>query len=114
VVNTAGEVPFLVSASLIGGAAVLISNDSAPVHIASAMGTPVVELYGATVPGFGFTPFGVPHRIAEVHGLPCRPCGIHGGDTCPVRTFACMRELDPATIVNAARELMREGKRDSG
>jgi heptosyltransferase II len=111
-VNTSGEVSFLVSAALISIASVLISNDSAPVHIASAMGTPVVEIFGATVPGFGFTPFGVPHRIAELDALSCRPCAIHGGNACPIRTFACMRQLAPEGIVDAARELMNARERE--
>jgi heptosyltransferase II len=108
--NTAGSVSFLASAALIQQAAVLISNDSAPVHIASAMGTPVVEVYGATVPRFGFTPFGVPSRIVELDGLSCRPCGIHGGDACPIETFNCMRDLSPQRVARAAIDIMRSGR----
>lgn len=106
VVNAAGQLGFLASASLIGRAAVLVSNDSAPVHLASAMGTPVVEIYGATVPAFGFSPHGVPHRIVQLEGLDCRPCAIHGGQRCPLGTFACMRDLDAQRVIEAAEELL--------
>ncbi|MBR9976114.1 MAG: glycosyltransferase family 9 protein [Bacteroidetes bacterium] len=106
VINAAGELGFLASASLIGRATVLISNDSAPVHLASAMGTPVVEIYGATVPAFGFSPYGVPHRIVQLEGLDCRPCAIHGGPRCPLGTFACMRDLDAEQVISAAEDLI--------
>ncbi|MBE0645298.1 MAG: glycosyltransferase family 9 protein [Bacteroidetes bacterium] len=106
IVNTAGDLGFLASAALIEGAGVLISNDSAPVHLASAMGTPVVEIYGATVPAYGFTPFGVPHRIVQREDLDCRPCAIHGGNECPIHTFACMKGLEARFVIEAAEELL--------
>ncbi len=106
ILNTAGDLAFLVSAALIEGAGVVISNDSAPVHLASAMDTPVVEIFGATDPAFGFTPYGVPHRIVMKEGLDCRPCAIHGAKECPIGTFECMKELAPARVIEAAEELL--------
>jgi len=105
-VNTAGKLSLTASAALIGGASLLISNDSAPVHMASAMGTPVVEIFGATVPEFGFTPYGIPYRIVQREGLSCKPCAIHGGNACPIQTFECMRDLSPTAVITAARELL--------
>lgn len=108
IVNLAGELGFLAAAALIERAGVLVSNDSAPVHLASAMGTPVVEIYGATVPAYGFSPYGVAHRIMQREDLDCRPCAIHGGTECPIRTFACMRGLEAVRVIEAAEELMRD------
>jgi heptosyltransferase-2 len=108
IVNTAGELGFLASAVLVEGAGVLISNDSAPVHLASAMGTPVVEIYGATAPQYGFSPYGVPYRIVQHENLDCRPCAIHGGDECPIGTFVCMKELGEERVIRAAEELLLE------
>jgi heptosyltransferase-2 len=82
------------------------------VHIASAVATPVVAIYGPTVPAFGFTPYGVPHRIAERAGLACRPCAIHGGKRCPIGTLECMTALAPGDVAAAARELMEPGTTD--
>lgn len=111
IVNVAGELGFLAAAALIEGADVLVSNDSAPVHLASATGTPVVEIYGATVPAYGFSPYGVAHRIVQREDLDCRPCAIHGGAECPIHTFACMLGLEAVRVIEAAVELMRmEGK----
>ncbi|MCB2205471.1 glycosyltransferase family 9 protein [bacterium] len=107
-VNLAGKLSFLASAYLIEQARMLVSNDSAPVHIASAMGTPVVEIYGATSPAYGFTPYAVPHRIVQREDLPCKPCAIHGGDHCPIQTFVCMRELSSTTVQQAVEDLLAE------
>ncbi|MDT8324553.1 MAG: glycosyltransferase family 9 protein [Bacteroidota bacterium] len=107
-VDTAGRLSFLASAALIGSARVLVSNDSAPVHIASAMGTPVVEIFGATVPGFGFTPRGVAHRLVQRDDLSCKPCAIHGGAQCPIKTFECMRGLAPDMVIRAVRDVLAE------
>ncbi len=106
IISTAGELGFLASAALVGEADVLISNDSAPVHIAAAMKTPVVEIFGATDPAFGFTPYQVPHRIVMREDLDCRPCAIHGGKECPIGTFVCMRELGAQRVIRAAEELL--------
>lgn len=107
-VNAAGALSLLGSAAMIGKSDVLISNDSAPVHMASGVDTPVVEIFGATVPGFGFTPFNVSHRIVQREGLDCKPCGIHGGEQCPIKTFACMKELSAGEVITAAEELLAE------
>ena len=55
-VDATGTLSLLASAELIGRCAVLVTNDSAPLHLASAMGTPTVAIFGPTVPEFGFGP----------------------------------------------------------
>lgn len=114
VVSVAGCISFPGSAALLARARLLISNDSAPVHLASAVGTPVVEIFGATVPSFGFTPWGVPHETVDVGALPCRPCGIHGGTRCPVGTFTCMRDLAPERVVAAAHRVIERAQGGEG
>jgi heptosyltransferase II len=94
----AGEFALLQSAEFIRRCAVVICNDSAPMHLAVAMKTPAVAIFGATVPEFGFAPYGSSDIIAEVHGLSCRPCSIHGGDECPVATFDCMKKISVDTV----------------
>jgi heptosyltransferase-2 len=91
--NTAGMLSLLQSAELIRRCKVLICNDSAPMHLAATVGTPVVALFGATIPGFGFGPSGPLDVVVETLGLTCRPCSIHGGETCPIKTFDCMRNI---------------------
>ncbi|MEO2065988.1 MAG: lipopolysaccharide heptosyltransferase II [Desulfurobacteriaceae bacterium] len=91
--------------SVIKGAKLLVSNDSSPVHVASAFNTPVVEVYGATVPDFGFFPYGR-GKFVELKGLKCRPCGLHGGRKCPEGHFKCMVGLKPEKVIEVVEELL--------
>jgi heptosyltransferase-2 len=100
----AGELPLRVSAALLERAAVLVTNDSAPLHFASAAGTPVVAIFGPTVPAFGFGPRGAGDRIVEHDGLACRPCSSHGPQVCPLGHHRCMRELSLARVLEAVEE----------
>ena len=100
-VSAAGELPLRASAALIQRAAVLVTNDSAPLHLATAVGTPILALFGPTVPDFGFGP----RRVGDVtlgrDGLACRPCSQHGPQICPLGHHRCMRELAVATVAAA-------------
>ena len=97
--SSAGKLTILQSAELIGRCRVLVCNDSAPSHLAVAMKTPVVAIFGATVPEFGFAPYGKYDTVVETKGLPCRPCAIHGGDKCPISTFDCMVNISAETVL---------------
>ncbi|MEO8449574.1 MAG: lipopolysaccharide heptosyltransferase II [Gemmatimonadota bacterium] len=98
VVSAAGDVSLRVSAALIERAAVLVTNDSAPLHMASAIGTPVVAIFGPTSPGFGFGPRGDRVGIVEHGDLTCRPCSPHGPMRCPLGHHRCMREITAVTV----------------
>lgn len=91
--NAAGRLGIIASAALIGRAAALVSNDSAPQHLASAMNTPTVSVFGPTVPQFGFGPLARGSTVAGRDGLACRPCDRHGPQRCPLGHWRCMREL---------------------
>ena len=93
VYNMAGKLSLLESAVLINRSKMLVTNDSAPLHIANAVGTDVIAIFGATIPGFGFYPYGENDVIFETNGLVCRPCSIHGGNKCPIGTFECMMRI---------------------
>jgi heptosyltransferase II len=100
-VSAAGALDLRASAALIQRAAVLVTNDSAPLHLATAVGTPVVALFGPTVPEFGFGPRGHGDLALGVQGLACRPCSKHGPQTCPLGHHRCMRELTIETVAAA-------------
>lgn len=97
IINLAGKLSFLQTAALMQSARMNYVNDSAPMHIASAMNAPVTAFFCSTVPSFGFGPLSDNQRIAEVNGLPCRPCGIHGHRSCPKKHFRCALELNMPT-----------------
>jgi heptosyltransferase II len=110
VFSAAGKLSLLQSAEMIRRCRVLISNDSAPMHIAVAVGTPVVAIFGATIPEFGFAPRGPRDIVIQINGLQCRPCSSHGGSMCPIKTFVCMLSITPEVVANNVRVfLKREG-----
>ncbi len=96
--NAAGRLGILASAALIGRAVALVTNESAPQHLASAMNTPSLTVFGPTVPDFGFGPLAPNSRVAGNDGLGCRPCDRHGPQKCPLGHWRCMRELSSADV----------------
>jgi heptosyltransferase-2 len=106
VFNLAGKLSLLGSTELIKKAKLLVTNDSAPLHIANAVGTDVIAIFGATIPGFGFYPYGMNDVIFETNGLVCRPCSIHGGNKCPIGTFECMLRIEEENIAVKVMEYL--------
>jgi heptosyltransferase-2 len=96
--NAAGRLSLLASAEIIGRADALVGNDSAPQHLASAMGTRTVTVYGPTVSAFGFGPLAPGSETAGLSGLACRPCDRHGPARCPLGHWRCMRELSSRQV----------------
>jgi heptosyltransferase-2 len=103
-----GKLTVLQSAEIIRRSSLLITNDSAPLHIGNAVATPVFAVFGSTITGFGFYPYGKSDKVFEIHGLVCRPCGIHGKTSCPIGTLDCMNRIDEKTIADNILELVRQ------
>ncbi len=106
ILNAAGTTSLTGTGELLRRSRVLVSNDSAPVHIALGVGTPVIALFGPTVPAIGFAPVGPHDRLVEVAGLPCRPCNIHGGNECPIGSFECMRGISVVRVLSAVHAII--------
>jgi heptosyltransferase-2 len=107
-IDAAGRLSLLASAELIRRSALLVTNDSLPLHLASAMNTPTVAVFGPTVPEFGFGPLATKSAIAGLAGLTCRPCDRHGPRQCPLGHWRCMREITPTTVGVLVRDLLRD------
>lgn len=105
-VDSVAKLSLLGSAELIGRCSALVTNDSAPLHLASAMGTPTLALFGPTVPEFGFGPLAPKRAVGGVEGLPCRPCDRHGPQTCPLTHWRCMRDLGVDDVVGLLDRVM--------
>jgi heptosyltransferase-2 len=97
--DATGRLSLLASAELIGRASALVTNDSSPQHLASAVDTPTVAVFGPTHPSFGFGPLARRAAVAGHDGLDCRPCHHHGPPRCPLGHWRCMRELDAAGVL---------------
>ncbi len=105
-VDATGRLSLLASAELIGRAAVLVTNDSAPLHLGSAMNTPTIAVFGPTVPEFGFGPLASHSAVVGHTTLACRPCDRHGPRRCPLGHWRCMREITPDNVALLARDLL--------
>jgi heptosyltransferase-2 len=106
VFNLVGQTDLRLLIAAIDQCSVLVANDSAPVHIAVARGTPVVAIFGPTSPRQGYGPYTDRALVVE-RDLPCRPCSRHGGPRCPIGTHACMREIGHADVSSAVATLLR-------
>ncbi len=84
----------------------IIANDSGPVHIAVSQDIPVVAIFGPTVKSLGFYPYSDNSIVVEVENLKCRPCGLHGGKTCPEKHFKCMNDIGVESVLNALFEVI--------
>ncbi len=84
-----------------------MTNDSSPVHVAAARGTPTAAVFGATTRALGFAPFHTASRVVEVD-LECRPCGLHGEKARPKGHFRCRRDVAPEALLKACDELAKE------
>lgn len=93
-INLAGRLSLLESAALMRDALMNYTNDSAPLHLASAMNAPVAAVFCSTVGEFGFGPLSERSFIIQTtEMLSCRPCGLHGKKVCPKKHFMCAETI---------------------
>jgi len=104
--SLAGRTTVAELAAVLERAVALVGNDSGATHVAAAVGTPAVAVFGPTVPALGFAPVGDEHAIVERRDLACRPCSRHGGRRCPLGHFRCMREIDGERVLEALRPML--------
>jgi ADP-heptose:LPS heptosyltransferase len=98
-----GALSFPGFCALIEAADLVITNNTGPMHVAAALGTPVAALFALTNPPEQWGPWRAPHRLLY-HDVPCRLCYSR---ICPV-DHACLTGVRPAMVVAAAAELLRE------
>lgn len=112
VIDATGRLSLLASAALIARCQVMITNDSAPLHLASAMDVPTVALFGPTVPAMGFGPLATRALVAEHPSLPCRPCHAHGPMACPLGHWRCMRDVTAPEVAARVASLWQARAHD--
>jgi len=105
--NAAGEFTLQETGACLARAAVVISGDTGVMHMATAVGTRVVALFGPTVELFGFYPYGGGGG-AEVleRDLECRPCSAMGTERCPLGHHRCLEEIFPDQVAAAVQRLV--------
>ena len=104
-VDFSGKISLKELAAIAARARMFIGVDSAPVHIASAMGTPVVALFGPSGEA-EWRPWMTPHRVVASAAHPCRPCGNDGCGGGKVSE--CLEELPVDAVLAAVDSLLAE------
>jgi len=90
----AGKLSLLDSAALMKKALRVFVNDSAPLHLASAVGAKMTAIFCSTIKDFGYFPLSKEAKVIEVQEkLSCRPCGLHGKKSCPLEHFDCSEKI---------------------
>lgn len=107
--SVAGKLPLDEELSLMGRLDVMVSMDSANMHLASLAGVPVVSVWGSTTPQCGFLGWGQKEDCAVCLHLPCQPCSIGGREKCPLGHFACMKSISPDAIVRQVTRILSAG-----
>ncbi len=97
--NLAGSTDIPALMALMAGAAVVISTDSGPMHLAAALGTPVVALFGPTAP-WRTGPYGKGHRVLRA-AVSCSPCFRR-----KCQTRRCMRQIRPEQVLDAVKDVI--------
>ncbi len=85
---------------------VMISMDSANMHLASLVETPVVSVWGATHPSMGFYGYKQDLANAVQMELCCQPCSVYGEIPCVRKDYACMNRIEPEMIVEKANRVI--------
>lgn len=105
-INLTGALSLLASAAVIKRCQLLVANDSGLMHVAEAVGTPLLAIFGSTTRELGFFPQLAASRVVENRALACRPCSHLGYRQCPRGHFRCMREILPAEVLTAANKIL--------
>uniref|UniRef100_A0A7C4Y4Z2 Lipopolysaccharide heptosyltransferase family protein n=1 Tax=candidate division WOR-3 bacterium TaxID=2052148 RepID=A0A7C4Y4Z2_UNCW3 len=79
-----------------------IGNDSGTIHLAQAVGTKSLMIYGSSIPEFGFRPF---NGDFISKNLPCKPCSLHGTDFCPFK-FKCLSIINPSDVYKMIKRMI--------
>lgn len=106
----AGRTSLLELGALLERCAALVSGDTGPLHMATAVGAPVVALFGAADP-LRTGPVGSGHRILTAPGISCAPCRSRACSN--ARYLECMERLTPQSVFHAVREILRQGPRSA-
>lgn len=101
--NMAGKTTLIELGSLLQAANLVVTVDSGPMHLAAALGTPVLALFGPTDPT-RTGPYGRNARVLWADGLPCRPCF---SDRCERHDFACLRQIYPSRVLDEVLRMLR-------
>lgn len=103
--NLVGRTSIIETAAAIQHAEAFIGNDSGLMHLAEAVGVPVIALFGPTVKAFGYYPSLPESKVIE-RDIPCRPCSRNGRRSCPKKTQECLTAIPVEAVEEAFSDLL--------
>lgn len=107
IINASGKLTLINELLLMSYLDVMISMDSANMHLASLVETPVVSVWGATHPSFGFYGFNQDINNAIQTEIECRPCSVYGEIPCTRGDYACLNRIQENTILNKVEQILK-------
>ena len=108
--SIAGTLPIDKELEVMGDLDLMISMDSANMHLASLAGTRVISIWGSTTIHCGFLGWSQKEEDAVCLNLPCQPCSIAGKPECPLGHMDCLRKISPETICGRIIAALSEDK----
>ncbi len=108
--SVAGRMNLKESAALMAECDLFVSNDSGPMHMAVAVGVPVIAIFGPTVQAFGFSPLG--NSMVIENDIACRPCSLHGSFRCSEEHFRCMEDISVDELLKQTEDFLVQNARD--
>lgn len=110
VINISNQTSLRQLFSVIQNASAVVTTDSGPLHISVAFQIPTLSVFGPTTKELGFYPNFKKTLVLEDNDLQCRPCHVHGGNTCPLQHFQCMYNLSAQQAYNELHGLLLKYK----
>ncbi len=107
-ISFAGKYTLVDELAIMNHMEVMITMDSANQHMAALVETNVLSVWGSTTPACGFLGYRQDEGNALYLDLPCQPCSIAGGETCPLGHLNCMNQLAPVTLVRKVKQLIEQ------
>ncbi len=105
--NAVGDMSVPETAAVLESSSLLVTNDSALLHLSESVGTPVIALFGPTVREFGYYPR-LEESVSLEVDLECRPCSRNGARPCPLGTRECLRSIDAESVMQRVKSFMEK------
>jgi ADP-heptose:LPS heptosyltransferase len=106
VINCAEKFSFAEELELIRNLDLMISMDSANMHLASLFAVPVISIWGPTHSFLGFYGYGQDRENIIQSGIECRPCSVFGNKKCFRGDHACMQMISPEQVISKLRKML--------
>jgi ADP-heptose:LPS heptosyltransferase len=101
-IDLSGQTTFAEFAAVIAGADAVVAGNSAGIHVAAAVGTPVVSIFPPTIPPARFRPWRVRAEMLGVHDIACRGCRAR---SCPIPGQPCIGDVRASDVLDALQRL---------